>query len=320
LTIPDQPVQTDETFNIQSGFSFGNGASFNTIGLTASYNLDFLFNVAAGLNFNPGPDFGFKVNETLPLISFGPGNPIQIDGNLGSLSVSSPVVNTQGTLSASSNMLNSSGQDEILQGSLDLDRVATDAFGLPPLQAEGEIDLFITDVGYSYNLLDIRANAALSLIQNFALTGSLPGLLILEDGTKISFNVGDTIPITLPRGVNDTLDINAAIDFNALFKNTTSLGFDFDLGVTALQASLSRFNIGPLFQDSFSLFDTSFKVYDKSPFQLAGFNSQKFSFQVPVAVPESSSVSPILTLGILGAGLLLKRKLKQKSTFSITKN
>ncbi|MEQ9672514.1 PEP-CTERM sorting domain-containing protein [Coleofasciculus sp. G2-EDA-02] len=316
LVIPDEPVKKGETFTIQSGFSFANGATFKTFSPDASYNLDFIFDVAAGIDVDPGFDLGFDVDKTINLVNFDTGDlSFNKTGNLGSLEVSFPKVDTMGNQSGS-NQLTSSGEDEFVNGTLDLDFIATSLFGLPPLEGGESIDLpVVDDLGFSYNLLDVEATAVLSALQAFSLTGTLPALLSLEDGTTIPFNIGEDIAITMPSNAGKFLDINAFVDFNALFNNTTSLGLD--LGLDALIGEfdlelpvLPDISVEPLFEESVDIFDTSFEVYNNT-FNLAGFNQEQISFQVET-VPEPTSLLGLLSFGVLGAGSALKRKRDQQ--------
>jgi hypothetical protein len=283
LAIPDEPVREGETFTIQSGFSFANGATFSTVSPSASYNLDFIFDVAAGIDFDPGPSLEFNTDETLNLVRLDSDNEFVFENDLVNLSVSIPDVRTIGAETfPGSNQLMASGSDEFLNGSLDLDSIATSAFGLPPL----EDDFSFAGFGFNYNILDIEAAVALSLIQEFSLRSTLPALLTLEDGTTIPFNVGDDIEITVPNNVGQSLDVAASIDFNALFSNETSLGLDFDLDIRAGEFGVKvpifdDISVGPLFEESVDLFETSVEVFDNT-FNLGGFNQQEISFQVDI--------------------------------------
>lgn len=311
LIIPNEPVKAGETFTIHSGFSFDSNSTFTTSSPRASYALDLIFQLASALDLEPIDilDFNFSVDETPNLVNFDTeSSNLNLTGDLGNLQIDFPNVNTQGTLS-SSNALTSSGEDTFLNGDIDLDFIATtvlNALGVPvpPLEGSGSIDLgFIGDIGLEYNLLDVDATALLSILQEFALSGTLPGLLLLENGISIPFNVGEDITLTMPDNVGESLDINAVIDFNALFSNSTSLGLDFGVNLTAGQFELELpiirdFSV-TLFEDSVELFDTSFGIYNNT-FNLGGFNQQQISFQVDtlseqcpvIDVPPCGSFDP----------------------------
>ncbi|MGD1713268.1 hypothetical protein [Dapis sp. BLCC M172] len=62
------------------------------------------------------------------------------------------------------------------------------------MQENQELDLGILgNLGFSYNLFDLEVAMALSMLQNFSLTSTLPAILKLEDNTMIDFNIGDEI-------------------------------------------------------------------------------------------------------------------------------
>ncbi|MDJ0516110.1 MAG: hypothetical protein QNJ74_07550 [Trichodesmium sp. MO_231.B1] len=95
---------------------------------------------------------------------------------------------------------------------------------------------------------------ALSMLQNFSLTTTLPARLQLEDNTIINFNIGDEISLIMPDNVGDFLEIEVFIDFHALFSNSTSLGIDFGLDFVAGEFGLElpiigNQNLGSLFED-----------------------------------------------------------------------
>ena len=67
-----------------------------------------------------------------------------------------------------------------MKTAIDLDGLASLLFGLPSLQEKQELDLGIFgNLGFSYNFLDIEAAMALSMLQNFSLTNTLPAILKL---------------------------------------------------------------------------------------------------------------------------------------------
>lgn len=69
--IPDTSVKAGEILTIQSGFSFAENASFSTKGIHAAYNLDLIFDVATGVNVEPGNqlDLEFYIDETINLVN-----------------------------------------------------------------------------------------------------------------------------------------------------------------------------------------------------------------------------------------------------------
>ncbi|MGB3511376.1 MAG: PEP-CTERM sorting domain-containing protein [Microcoleaceae cyanobacterium] len=358
--IPDAPVNTGEIFTIKSGFSFAENANFSTKGIDASYILDLIFDVATGVDVYPGDelDVGFDIDEKINLVTLGGDDfNLEIDEFFGGIDVSLPEVNTKGikSLNSEENQLIASGKDEFIKAALDLDGLASLLFGLPPLEESQGLDLGIFgNLGFYYNLLDVEATTALSMLQNFSLTGTLPAILKLEDDTIINFNIGDDISLMMPENMGEFLEVEAFIDFNALFNNTTQLGIDFGIDVMAGEFCLElpflgSPNVGPLFEESVGLYDTAFDIFDET-FKLGGFNQEKVNFQIAniepslnvastfgllsaasvkpgennflsgnimaknadvsqeVRVPEPSATLGLFTLGILGAGSILKRR------------
>lgn len=309
--LPDAPVKTGEIFTIKSGFSFANNASFSTKGINASYALDLIFDVATGVDVYPGNqlDFGFDVDEKINLVNLnGSDVNLELDEKFGGFNVSLPQVNTTAVKSVNSrnNQLFSSVKDEFIKASIDLDGLASLLLGLPPLEAKPGLDLGIFgNLGFYYNLLDVEATTALSMLQNFSLTSTLPAILKLENDTIIPFNIGDEISLIMPENVGDFLDLEALIDFNALFSNTTKLGIDFGLDVMAGEFGLElpfmgNQKVGPLFEESVGLYDTAFEVFDET-FKLGGFNQEKVGFQVGTIAPSLNVTSKLSLLSAASA-------------------
>lgn len=328
--VPDAPVKAGETFMIKSGFSFAENANFSTKGIDASYALDFIFDVATGVDISPGNelDFGFDINEKINLINLnGSDFNLQIDENLGGIDVSLPTVNTTGVTSINSdqNQLVAAAKDEFLQAALDLDGLATLLFGLPPLEENQGLDLGIFgNLGFSYNLLDVEATTALSMLQNFSLTGTLPAVLKLEDDTIIPFNVGDEISLIMPDNVGEFLELEAFIDFNALFSNTTKLGIDFGIDLMAGEFGLElpfigSQNVGPLFEENVGLYDTTFEIFEKT-FILGGFNQEKVGFQVGTMTPSVDVASTFSLLSAASAQPVQNNFLSNMNNHIMAKN
>ncbi|MEB3182425.1 MAG: hypothetical protein VKL59_25830 [Nostocaceae cyanobacterium] len=315
LTLPDTPIKAGESFTVKTDFAFAPQATFLTSSPQSTYGLDSIFQLATSLDINPGTvlDLGFDTGrQTNNLVTINTQNlAIDTSGSLGSFNARFPQLNTLAT-NRTGNTLFSSVEDRFLTGSVDLDLIATRLFGLPPLEASASIRLGVVgNLGARYNLLDAQANAALSLQQNFSLTGNLPAVLRLENGLEVPFQVGQDITLTMPSGVGESLDIDATIDFDALFSNRTSLGFDLGLDIRAGEFGLEipvipDVSIGPLFRRNINLVDSSLVLYDKS-FKLSGFNRQNLSFRV-ATVPEPSTILGKLIFGVLGTISVLKQR------------
>lgn len=308
--IPDTPVKPGEILTIKSGFSFADNASFSTKGINADYDLDLIFDVATGVDINPGNqlDLGFDIDEKVNLVTLSGENVnLQLDEKFGGFEISLPELNTTGLKSANSleNQLIYSGKDEFMKAAIDLDGLASLLFGLPSLQENQELDLGIFgNLGFSYNLFDIEAAMGLSMLQNLSLTSELPAILKLEDNTIINFNIGEEISLVMPDHVGDFLEFEAFIDFNGLFRNSTSLGIDFGLDFMAGEFGLElpiigNQNFGPLFAESLGIYETAFELFDNT-FKLGGFNQETINFQVGTRAevaenePQISLLSAVL--------------------------
>ena len=334
LEIPEGKVKPGETITIKSGFSVADGATFSTASPIASYILDLVFGLNAKSGFQVGaneipifPDYNIPETRT-NFLNLNPqkasfGVPL---GDVGSLKVKVPTVNTKGFLDGA-NKLTSKGSDSFVQGKLDLDAVVTKLFpAIPPLQGSFEAALIpkpdISVPGFStddilkklgignldlsarakYNLLDMTLGANLNLGQSFSLLAEgLTGQLIPKNGSAISFRVGQDVAITVPDfgGTEGIFNIDAVVDLNAMFSNKTSLGFDVNFAVLAGLLEIDPpFNVpglkvGPLFDKNLELFKGDLApLYNKS-FNLTGFSSRNFSLGIPVAsVPGSTGTIP----------------------------
>ncbi len=103
----------------------------------------------------------------------------------------------------------------------------------------------------------------------------------------------------MPDNVGDFLEIEAFIDFNALFSNSTSLGINFGLDFIAGEFCLEspiigNQNLGPLFEESIGIYDTAFELFNNT-FQLGGFNQEIVNFQIET-MAESLKTQPQISL------------------------
>ena len=92
----------------------------------------------------------------------------------------------------------------------------------------------------------------------------------------------------MPDNIGDSLEIEASIDFDALFSNSTSLGIDFGLDFMAGEFGLElpligEQNIGPMFEESISIYETAFELFNNT-FQLGGFNQETVNFEIGIGI------------------------------------
>ncbi len=297
--IPES-VQPGETITIRSGFSLSDDATFSTTSPTGSYELDLVFGLGAGAGVAVGSSnynlFGVNIpQQQVNLLDLDPSDlTYSYSGDYGSAQVSFPVINTQGSLTGS-NTLSAQGSDDFFNGALDLDYIATSLLGIPPLEAgfsEGFSVLgFGLGVNGEYNLLDVELAPSLNASQAFNLTlDDLTGQLILENGEQINFVVGQDVSLTVPDGVGESLEIDALINPEANFSNTTALGYDVDFEIEALSVNggvdigpfSPGFDLGPVVDESFSIINGDIDVYNQT-FDLGGWNSAVVEFEIGIA-------------------------------------
>jgi len=294
LDLPDV-VNSGETFTIKSGFTFDSQASFQTISPDVLLESKFIFNQKAEATLMgdyklPLIDVSSERNlfdpVTTPELSFG--------GDFGSINMHVPKVETQGAKDSIFNQLVSQGENEFLTAALDLDKLATTIFPeIPPLGGsikQGNFD-------FSYDLLDAKLEAYLKLQQAFSLTGGLSGSLNLGNGLSVPFTVGSDVSVTVPEDVGSSLELDLNLGLDANLRNLTSLAIGSSLNVAAgkfsanvslpFENSLTA-DLGPLFQDSFPLFEQPATIFDKQ-FSLAGFNQQALDFTIPVSKKSDDS-------------------------------
>lgn len=316
FTTPDESLSPGDTLTVQTDFQFGEDAVFTTTGPSVSYSLDLWASVAGFLEVSPGDaldidDFSFA--EAIPLIDVGEAAFELGELPGGQITVASPQVNTVSTpVAEPTNQLTAQGEETFAEAVLDLDALLTG--GAFPLSGSLAADLGLVDVSLFYELFDLNAAASASLIQTFGLTGQLPTLLSVNGGPPRSLFLGESVDIVIPEGSGDTLDIAAIIDFDALFENTTELGWEFALDVLAGHFGIEietgfndeTFEVGPLIQESFNLGDAGFTLFDES-FTLGGFSPQTVSFSVPIATaaeisdPVTSVPEPGVLMGLFSS-------------------
>ena len=194
------------------------------------------------------------------------------------LDLNFPIIETTGTQDTpGGNTLSSSGSDDVAVLTADLDAFASqlvfgnpsvfggsDSFGLTISVAGASLNLL--SVEWAWDVVSVELITTLKALQDFSLSiEELPLIATLEDGSVITgFSLGDEITVNTPVTSNFDPDINGnadglidvdiAVDIEALFSNDTYLGLDLDLfvGLLRFTAGLtSDFFAGP----SVSLFD-----------------------------------------------------------------
>ncbi len=331
LDLPKK-VKSGDIITIKSGFSLDKSASFSTTSPNASYSLDGMFKLNAsaqaflgGSNLNLfSAGFDGKAN----LVNL---NSNQIDykyklGSYGKFDLRSPNINTSDN--ANDGVLATQVSDNFLQSSLNVDKILTDvlrAVGVPVPNMQGSFSFSpapLTKVSASYNILDLDLNANLSLKQNLGLSAdNLTGQLTLENGQSYNFKVGDDLTLTVPDGIGDSLDFTASLNLGANLSNKTSLGYDVNSYLRALEGSVkgeisqkisypdiewrkgswgirypvvvwkekeislgsASAGLGPLINRSDKLLNGDISLYENN-FALGGLNTQNVNFNIPAVI------------------------------------
>ncbi|MBE9068724.1 hypothetical protein IQ260_18925 [Leptolyngbya cf. ectocarpi LEGE 11479] len=177
-----------------------------------------------------------------------------------------------------------------------MDRVATalaQSFAIPIPHLGDRFNFGIGHV--DYDLLDVELNAELAARQDFNLqVDELTGQLVLENGQRIDFIVGEDVTFTVPDNIGNSLSISAVLDLDADFTNRSMFNYDVDASLEALSLEgrvgipwtpiQTDFSLGPVVDRNYDILDGNTPpLYDRT-FELAGINQQTVSFDVPAVV------------------------------------
>lgn len=266
FTAPYQ-VEEGETFTIGSAYSV-DGAEFTTASPNVSFGLDFVFDIAADLNFDIGSST-FGSGYSFGIFDFDTADISGFEGELGepgfnifnfdaeddlefevglpfgsTLSANFPVINTDSNdePNPSSEELTSSGEDDIAVLDVDVDALVSALPYVPPLGDSGSEGLSIDIAGASVNLISfdwawdivaVNLINTLKVVQDFTMTiDELPLLATFEDGSVISgLKVGDDLTVSAP----DELVFDPEVDGDA----DGLLDFEIDVDMDAIFENLT---------------------------------------------------------------------------------
>jgi len=291
---PGQP------FTISSSYITRPGASMTTNFPEASLSVDAVFDVYAALGAEACVGGCASVSGTLidvsivkPLIDISTGDVLTSDlGGFGNLTAKFPDIDTTGTLSGKT--LQAQGEDDFLNLMVDIDRFS-------PIPLGGNA------LGFSYDILDVKAGLALAATQEFAFMPKLMVGFKLENGQFFSMPVGSSTTLIFPEGFGD-LDITPTFWLDNVFSNDTGLRIDPEFSVKALSASGYGMNLGPLFSYDWRGTIADIDLFSKD-FQLQGF--EKFTTEgFSVAATPEPATWLLLGFGLIAAGICKRRKLK----------
>lgn len=105
-----------------------------------------------------------------------------------------PDIYTVGGVGGDGKSLVSSGEDDFLDVTMDLDKVLTTLAGLPPVTGTN-IDLVFAKVGY--DIIDAHAGAVVAATQDFSLSPTLQGTLTFDQDVVRAVQVLDHVDYTL---------------------------------------------------------------------------------------------------------------------------
>lgn len=334
FTTPRQ-VEVGETFTIGTTYDIGDGATYSTHSPGVTAGLDFIFDFELMLKLLIGSSsFGgstsvnivdIDIDETINLFSLDSATDLNtvIDLPFGSsLELNFPTIETTGT-KIDDNSLESSGSDDVAVLDVDVDALVSLIPYVPPFGFSESDDISISVlgegielVGYniSFDAIAVNLIATLSAIQDFTMDiGDLPLMMLLEDGSSISgYQLGNDVTVTTPVGFDaDTMgdmdgeiDFEVVVDVEAIFSSLTTLGFDLDIFLGLLRASVDitsdlfddvNFSLFPidgigqadgfLWSETYALVDDLplATLWDSGEFDLEGFNSDSSLAQFDVA-------------------------------------
>ncbi len=302
LELPTQ-ARAGQQVTIKSNYKLDNSASFATVGPGIKYNLDLVFGFNAQANFQVGGSSASLLNVNVPqttrnLLKLDNSNisaSFNLPNDFGSFGLKAPVLNSQGILSGDGTSLSSTTSDSFLNANIDLDKIGTtilNAVGVPvpPLGGSVSANLGLFGGSLSYDLADLRLQAALNVRQNFNLAANgLKGKLFLNNASRtvLDFNVGQDLTFTVPSDiVGGQLGLSAAVGVDASLRNTTTLGGSASLDFKALSASVSgsilginvgSAGFGPLYQANLPIASGDIAPIFNSTFSLGGFGTQTFN-------------------------------------------
>jgi Big-like domain-containing protein len=288
ITIDTSYNVTTDSLLIDPSAALDPSAHFSTHGPGGSYNLDFVFD--ATLSAFLHPVVGPNLDPTVGPLDLG-FNLLSIDSATFTKTIDlPPPPNTVTTLTL--NWPHSTGVStlETNGAPVDADTLHSDGTSVDIVNLDVDvIALALAVLGISPNPLDLgfvdlvelNVNGGVALAQHFDLNSVLDAALTLEDGTSLPFAFGSPLPI-IPNASSHDANHDGQIDFglhltpDATLDNKTALDFHIggDIGIL-------DFNPGPtLFSVGADLDLGEIPIYHPAAFDVGGFNSQDYHFQV----------------------------------------
>ena len=249
--------KTTDVLVIDTNAMLLGGGSFETVGPSLQYKLDFIFNYLLHLDVDLVVDLGvdsidedlFSINSannyTANIIDYNsvtsPPIGFTLPDPLGSISVELawPNLVVAGTETSSGIYEGNGASNNALQLDLDIDQALADIFfgGVNPFDLS--VDLGVA--GATLEILDADVLAGLNFLQDFLLdAGTIAATLNWEDGSTSSFTFGDELSFANASNIDAGGDVDGVVEFTldldlvgSTLKNDTDLGFNvgwnFDL-------------------------------------------------------------------------------------------
>lgn len=280
----------------------------------------------------PVPVFKLTGPGGISIVNTAPGVPA-VTADLAELEVRIPDITTDG--SGSSGPITSSGRDDIVTATVDIDGVATMVAGLPPVGLNFDlIDTPVFKVGASLDLIDVDAGPVLGLTQNFEFEPTLMATIDFSNPVMIAGLTGAQSSWTgkwseLPEiAISQETTFSPEFWIGATLKNI--LGLDLGLigtldvlklGATASVGGLDVLGLNPISLNELlgidnTLFETTklnFDIYSNR-FALGGFDAmQGRSFTLGLGanaarlgadIPSSTGVPVPSSLWLCALGLI----------------
>jgi len=257
----------------------------------SSFNIDEKVSI---LSFNEGGEGDIKLLGQSPS-TFGfpdeaDGFPFEIAagsgvaGELASATLYLPQPDTSGGLDNTTNTLKSSGQDDLVDLTVDIDAVASLAVTAGATTQAFGFELPIGNVGsVGYDIIDVKIGPSIDLKQDFELDPTLFVQLVFDKAVMIAgelvtelISAWDLLPDIF--FLDDVTTVTPTFFVDAELRNETVLDFDFDFVVDLLQVNFDllgfdrQFGIGNILDESIDLFQSP-DLFD-SLFSLQGFDLQ----------------------------------------------
>ncbi|MPZ41791.1 MAG: PEP-CTERM sorting domain-containing protein [Betaproteobacteria bacterium] len=349
LDIPDTATLDKATpinFNPNSVFAGTNvlNTSFSNVAVSVDAVMELSGSVAVeGCLIGPGcasASAPFNIDETAPILSFNAdgeggilllghtptvfGLPAEANGfpfgldvaGLAEVTLHLPQPNASGDLDAASQTLKATGQDDLVDLTLDVDNIVASAAGVPGLFGSSFQLPILGSVGF--DIINVEMGPAIDLKQEFELDPTLFVSLLFDKAVK----VGDTIVTELVAAwdslpsitfLDDVTLVTPTFFVQADLLNRTLLDFDLEFGIDLLQIF---YDFGTLGKDSIGIgnvLNTGVDLFESPDlysnlFDLAGFNLQigdpfEVNFQSGSTGPSSRLARSAINEIVLPAGV-----------------